>query len=690
MNSNTTDTTFTPVAQIPGFDPGPVVVGSIPGVSKKLGAPMSLRAAVGAARTPADKLKTIRKFYPDAVPTKTGEYEYTDPNTAQRVVFNPPGLDRGDFVQNAPMIGEMVGGVLGAAGGGAASGVLTLGAATAPGAIAGAGAGAMAGKELVSRGVGALTGAEDTRGLGRQAVDAGVAGLSGAAGEGVGQLIAPVGRAVAGRVLPAMSQAGQAAARLGIPVGLGVQTGKQFFKNAEAALASAPLSTGIIKDATERSTMAAGNVAGRIANQMAGGASVARGEFSAALKEAAKSTIRRFEATRSAFDDAIGMIPGLGGAPVHMDNVGILARELPAQFAGLPRSSESVLAPAKKLIDDLMADAAGNGGIIPFSSLRNLRTKLGEMAYAGANETGDVIPGAKQALQDLYGAATRDLRIAAKAVDDEALTHNLPNPGALQAIDIHDAYVALNRGGGAFKDRPVTLETFQKLMDLDINQPLKWAEQLVRNPAKAKALRNGIAPEEWDTIAGSVFKDMGRAAPGSQGFQTDVWSPSQFLTNWNKLGKEGREAMFGGGRYAAVQRPINDLARIAESLKDISGMKNTSNTARALLGPLMMGGAMVVNPTKSLAFGLSQVAAAKLLTSPAALQTITRAVTQSTEKGAGPFIARLITIGRTDKALGDAINEYLGVAHQAGLPMPNYQGIESLNASSPAVQFTPR
>lgn len=685
MNSNTTDTQLTPVAKIPGFEQGPVLVTNIPGQGKKLGAPMSLRAAVGAARTPADKLKTLRKFYPDAKPSKVGEFEYTDPQTNERVTFNPPGMDRGDFVQGAPVIGEMVGAGLGALGGGALSGVLSMGVATAPGAIVGAGAGGMAGKELVARGMGSAFGTEDTRGLGRQAVDAGAAFASGAAGEGVGQALAPVGRAVASRLAPAMTEAGNAAARLGIPVSMAVQTGKRFFQNAEAALDSGPLSHSIVRNAQNRSTEAAGDVAGRIASTIGGGADVSRGSFTAALKNAAESVIDRFNVTREAFDAAMGKaVPGM--APSHLDNIGILSNELPQMFQGLELSAQSAIAPAKGLIDNMLADAAKNGGTVPFASLRRLRSQIGEMAYGGKNTKGEVIPGAKQALQDVYDAVTADLRIAAKAVDDQALEAGLPNPGAVQAIDIHDAYVALNRGGGEFASRPVTLETFKKMMEASgTDQPLKWAQRLIQDPAKAKALRNNIAADEWDTIAGSIFQDMGRAAPGAQNRAGNLWSPSSFLSNWDRLGPKGREAIFGGGRYANVQRPINDLARVAESLKEVKGLGNTSGTARALMIPLMMR-----NP-KNFGVALSQAAAAKILTSPTALRTITQAITTSTQKGMGPTIARLIAIGRTDKALGDAINEYLGAAHQAGLPMPNYQGIDSLNQGSPpSVQFTPR
>lgn len=684
MRPSTSTDALQPVAAIPGFESGPVVVQSIPGAKTKYGSPMSLRAAVGAARTPADKLRTIRKFYPDAKPVKNGEFEYTDPQTGDRVLFNPPGLDRGDIVQNAPLIGEAVGSGLGALAGGALLGQATLGVSTVPGAIAGAGTGGMLGRELVERSLGAAFGTEDTRSIGAQALGAASSFGASAAGEGVTAAIAPVGRAVAGRVIPAMTEAGRSAQRLGIPVGVAVQTGKRFFENVEAVLNSSPFAGGIIKNANIRSTTAAGDVAGRIASQMAGGADVSRGSFTQALKGAAESAIDRYSATREAFDQALArVIPN--STPVDLQAIKLLEQSLPQQLDKLTESGAAALAPAMTVVQNMLADAAANGGKLPFESLRRYRTILGEQAFKGANQKGELIPGSQGFLQDTYDALTADLRLAAQEVDNQAIAAGLPSPGALQAVDIHDTYVALNRGGGEFATRPVTVETFQKIMNATgVDQPLRWAQRLIADPAKARALRSSIAADEWDVIAGSIFKDMGRAAPGAQSLAGDVWSPASFLTNWNRLGDKGRQAIFGGSRYANLQRPINDLARVAEGMKEISKLTNTSQTARAILAPLFM-----MN-VKGAVMGISHAAAAKLLTSPAVLETIRRGVTNSTRQGVGPLVARLITLGRTDRALNDAINEYLGAAQEAGLNIPDYGAFDSANAQSPGIQYQPR
>jgi hypothetical protein len=108
--------------------------------------PYSVRLAVGGARKAEDKLRTLRQFYPDAMPTMDGDFTFIDPKTKQRVSFNDPGLSVGDVFENAPQVGEVGGAILGSLGG-AAIGSLGGPVGTVAGGIGGAGAGAALGQE---------------------------------------------------------------------------------------------------------------------------------------------------------------------------------------------------------------------------------------------------------------------------------------------------------------------------------------------------------------------------------------------------------------------------------------------------------------------------------------------------------------------------------------------------------------
>lgn len=653
-------------------------------VDEKTGAPMNLRIAVSTARRPADKLQIIRKLYPDAKPFKD-TFVYTNPETGRPTLFDEKGLTLRDAAEAAPMVGEMsgalMGGMLGAAGGPV-------------GAIAGAGAGGMLGRQVTEMNARAATGTQDTRGFQQQAVDALTSAGASANGEGLGRLVGPAFQGMSNALRPVMTAASEAGARLKVPLTAGMQSGKMFWQNVEAALASNPVTTGVMKDAAEASLTGSAQAANRIGQQLAGGQTTVRAGFGDALKGASEKVVHQFNRTREAMDQAIGaVIPDQTMVP--LPNVNAVVQQLEAFAAQSPNALGPEVEPALAAARAVLEDAAKNNGSIPFSALRRFRTTVGEKTDFGS--LGDRVPGAKQHLQQLYNGLKQDILNAGKMLDDQAVNAGLPAPGARQAIELHDAFIRVNRD----PTKKVSLETFKEIVEgSNVADPTAWAVGLVRDPRKAIALRNQISrmagPQEWDVLAGTIFEDMGRAAAGAQNVAGDVWSPSAFLTNWNKMGAAGRNALFGGTRYAPAQQAINDLAEVAMAQKSAGRLANSSNTARALLVPLAIAGGLSSASGAGLEAGgvaLSSYAAAKLMTSPTALRVITGLAKAGAEtpRALGPGIAKLIAIGRTDKALGDAINEYLGAAHQAGLPMPNYQGIDSLNQGSPpSVQFTPR
>lgn len=653
-------------------------------VDDKTGGPMNLRAAVATARRPAEKLQIIRKLYPDAKPFKD-TFVYTNPETGRPTLFDEKGLTARDAVEALPAVGEM---------GGALFGGVT-GASVGPaGAVAGAGVGGAVGRSAVEGGMRLATGTPDPRTVGQRGVDMGIAGASSAVGEGVGRAVAPAFRGMSNALRPVPTAATEAGARLKVPLTAGMQSGKMFWQNVEAALASNPVTTGVMKDAAEASLTGSAQAATRIGQQLAGGQTTVRAGFGDALKSASERVIHQFGRTREAMDQAIGkVIPDQTMVP--LPNVNAVVQQLEAFAAQSPNALGPEVAPALAAARGVLEDAAANNGAIPFSALRRFRTTIGEATDFGS--LGERVAGSKQHLQQLYNGLKQDILNAGKMLDDQAVNAGLPAPGARQAIELHDAFIRVNRD----PTKKVSLETFKKIVEgSNVADPTAWAVGLVRDPRKAIALRNQISrmagPQEWDVLAGTIFEDMGRAAAGAQNVAGDVWSPSAFLTNWNKMGPAGRNALFGGTRYAPAQQAINDLAEVAMAQKSAGRLANSSNTARALLVPLAIAGGLSSASGAGLEAGgvaLSSYAAAKLMTSPTALRVITGLAKAGAEtpRVIGPAIAKLIAIGRTDKALGDAINEYLGAAHQAGLPMPNYQGIDSLNqSSSPGVSFTPR
>jgi hypothetical protein len=61
--------------------------GEQPSIDTTRGAPVQVRAAVGAAVKPEDRLSTIRQFYPDAQPEGTDNFTFTDPGTKRPTLY---------------------------------------------------------------------------------------------------------------------------------------------------------------------------------------------------------------------------------------------------------------------------------------------------------------------------------------------------------------------------------------------------------------------------------------------------------------------------------------------------------------------------------------------------------------------------------------------------------------------------
>ena len=93
----------------------PTQFGAISNIDEERGAPARIRTAVGASKKPDDKLATLKAYYPDAQPWGADNFVFTDPDTGNRTLYNPKGLDVGDVSENARMVFEFLGGSAGGA-----------------------------------------------------------------------------------------------------------------------------------------------------------------------------------------------------------------------------------------------------------------------------------------------------------------------------------------------------------------------------------------------------------------------------------------------------------------------------------------------------------------------------------------------------------------------------------------------
>lgn len=616
------------------------------------GAPVRVRVAVGNARTPEDRLSTLRRYYPDAEPYGDDNFTFTDPQTKRQTIYNPEGMDFGDIPSIGPEIAEMVGGTAGAtaaiASAPASAGASLL---TVP---AAAGVGAAGAREMYDVATKAMIGTDDTRGPVTRLADTAVTGGANAIGTRVGDLVSKGAKAVVG-MLPGRggtpSTAAADFANAGVDPSAGAVTGNRGMQMVEKGLSNTPGGARVMQDQGQAQLDQLRAEAERIARQIGPGGTTQ--EVGAVIREGAERAAQRFATRREGLDDAVANLIGRD-TPVPVPNVNAAIARLEAAIAAAPATRRPQLQSALDELTAVQSDAAQGG--IPFQALREARTSLGR-ALDDPDVSG-YSPRAMAALRQAYGHISDDIFAAARQA----------GPDAERALAVHDRYTRFNRN--------VNLPALQKIADKDLDEEaFKYAMSGAKDGgSRLFALRRNLNPDEWDVVSSSVFSKLGRSKPAHQGAtdmaaEGDSFSVNTFLTNWNALSPEARRALFAGTRYQGLNPEINGLVRVVERLKDADKMANPSGTARNLLigmGVATAGGQAVEGDPQGAALTLAGGVlaphfAAKLITSPRFVNWLTGAVnaTARQPETAGAQLGRLAAIAKAEPELREAIYGYL-------------------------------
>jgi hypothetical protein len=512
----------------------------------------------------------------------------------------------------------------------------------------GVGLGAAAGSELEN--IIATWGGQrvDERGLPERLTDAAVTTGVNAVGMRAGELLAQGARRVlhsqpvqslANRVLRRRPQAtlGDFEA-LGIQPTAGQASGSRFLTTAESALSDTPGGATALQEATER---ALGQL-DEAASNTARGFGPAHGtqETGGTIKSAAKAASDRYAARRIQLDEAVEAKIGKD-TRVPVKNAETLRAELQAELAKGSKSERKRLDAAIQELDDVLADAGDQG--IPFSTLRKIRTRLGQ-DLDRPDSTG-YLPGAQDALRKVWGAVRDDIRAAAEA------------NGAKRELGLHDRYVRFNR--------EVNLPTLDKIEKFNADEEAyKFAVgQMKEGGSRLMTLRRNFRPQEWDEVASTVVDRLGRSGAD------DEFSAARFLTQYGKMAPEARNALFSGTRYEAVRPDLDRLVRVSEAIKKADSVKNYSNTAKTLIyalggagfvGNLYEGDTTGAVKTVAAAVVAPRVAA-KLMTSPNFVRWAANAASmvKDNPNSLTAHLGRLVAITEAEPELKQDVAEYL-------------------------------
>lgn len=285
----------------------------------------------------------------------------------------------------------------------------------------------------------------------------------------------------------------------------------------------------------------------------------------------------------NALDTARGMSAINPAAPatsqaLQNKRIAGIADNLGSDVMGTPISGDPLMnSPTRYMRADGQVMDAPPG--IPFNTLKNLRTSIGEEANSPAILG---TPEGKQ-FKGLYGAMSQDMRQAVGAADRQNAGVDI---GPLLPSQ-QPATLALNRANTFYSRAATRAEDLNGIANRDTPEGAYGAvtNSLNSGPSLYEKLRGAVDPATRQKLAATVVDQLGTAKPGQQSAAGDEWSPRTFLTNYSKLYQNGGgDALFKrlpGGQQQADQ--LADIAKTAEMVGNASKVwANPSGTAPAL------------------------------------------------------------------------------------------------------------
>jgi hypothetical protein len=454
-----------------------------------------------------------------------------------------------------------------------------------------------------------------------------------------GPLAMKASQAVADRMAPRIAQFKEA----GTVPSVGQATELNFLQGFENLLSKFPGGQGIFRKFAENQQAQLGQKARTGVAAEDAGRAIEKGITGEG------GFIERTKATWTQLDDKLAAKVGTqyGVPPV---NTQAALDALVAPVAGAEKTTGALVNPKIAAIREaFMEDVKGNQGSMPFDALRKLRTKVGSM-LDDALVSG--VPGGE--LKKVYGALSKDLEVAAKAVgagDDFARQSNYYK-ARMERIE-----GVLERVIGSTPE-----ETFKRFMPTDPDQV-----------TKVRAVMRSLDPEQKKIVTDAVVNRLGRATPGKQGATGEGFSPETFLTNWNKLSEGAKAQLFSD---PTVRKNMDSIAGVTDNLR--SGARvfaNPSGTAGANapygIGFLLGGaGAALATGNVPAAVGMAATVGtviggaavgSKMLTSPNVVEWLARASKLKPGEEAVKHIARLGVIYNStkDEGLKSELGDYL-------------------------------
>ncbi len=386
------------------------------------------------------------------------------------------------------------------------------------------------------------------------------AGILGGLSPGVaGTSLAALARgAVRGGDGAQMQRTIQDFAAVGATPSVGQASGSRTLQGAENLLAGGPTSSGVMARFAEQQADDIGGGLQRLAGGMSRRPS---GETAGrAITEGVDAFRNNARAQqRALYWQADRFIPDT--TPVPTQNAWQEVVRLTSPTPGATATTGALIHPRiAQLRQNLEQDLAANGGTLPYSALRAIRSQIGEQ-ISDFSMTPDA---PTRQLRQLYGALSRDMEAAASAA----------GPQAQMAARRANTYTR------TLNDR---LEEVQRVVDKNGGPEAVFNAAMSGTRDGGTTLRKvmqSLPRESQREVTGAVIKRMGMPTAGQAGVDgAEQFSASTFLTNWNRVSPEAKAALFNRHGPGFAQ-DMDRIARVADNVKEGSKVfANSSGTA---------------------------------------------------------------------------------------------------------------
>ncbi len=343
--------------------------------------------------------------------------------------------------------------------------------------------------------------------------------------------------------------------RLGLEPTASMVTQSRGLMAAENALSDYALSSGVMQEVAQRNLEQLKFSSEYLAREY--GDTLTTEELGTLLKQGAKGALEKLDGVYGKLFSRVSQ--EIGTTPWPVENTRKMLAVLAEEAKIGPESGIGGIA------NDIIQKAGANGGGLPFDALKKFRTKVGDlMKDPSLISTRDIQSGD---LKRLYSALSQDMEYAAKQAGPQA----------------HAKWRAANKyyEVSLVKKVPILEGILKKGYDEEAFGLAMRASK--EGGSRLRALRRQLDNEQWGAVAGTVFNKLGKATPGAQDATGKAFSVQTFLTNWNRLAPEAKQALWAGTRHQELYHELDNFARVVSDMKNVERMVNTSKTGSTLM-----------------------------------------------------------------------------------------------------------